>query len=45
VIVPPLAPAELGRINRSLVLADVTVHEIATVAKNLESFSLDLVEA
>jgi ABC-2 type transport system ATP-binding protein len=45
VIVPPLAPAELGLINRSLVLADVTVHEIATVAKNLESFFLDLVEA
>jgi lantibiotic transport system ATP-binding protein len=43
VIVPPLPPAELGRINRRLVLAELTVHEIATVA-NLESFFLDLVQ-
>jgi len=45
VIVPPLPPAELGRINRGLVLAGVTVHEIATSGRNLESIFLDLVEA
>jgi lantibiotic transport system ATP-binding protein len=45
VIVPPLPPAELGRINRRLVLGGLMVHEIATGGKNLESMFLDLVEA
>jgi ABC-type multidrug transport system ATPase subunit len=41
---PPLPADELGRINRSLVLAGVEVHEIAAGGTRLESLFMDLVQ-